>query len=176
MKTDKKSRVPLFTFPPPLLAELFLLAGCHYKALQGMVWAIGVGHGARWRSPMFQTPWYAHSLTHSHSLIVVTHALRETRTRVHRRHRRLHAHQRKHSVVQTGFRRNTGTRRKIQKSYRVGNPHIPTFYRGRCIIQAPAGGRGAWRGLVRLVRTDDDRRMSETWEGWASQMLFTHLL
>lgn len=39
MKTDKKSRVPLFTFPPPLLAALFLLAGCHYKALQGTVGA-----------------------------------------------------------------------------------------------------------------------------------------
>lgn len=41
MKTDKKSRVPLFTFPPPLLAALFLLAGCHYKALQGTVGATG---------------------------------------------------------------------------------------------------------------------------------------
>lgn len=66
MKTDKKSLVPLFTFPPPLLAALFLLAGCHYKALQGMVWAIGVGHRARWRSPMFQTPWHAHTLTLAH--------------------------------------------------------------------------------------------------------------
>ena len=67
MKTDKKSLVPLFTFPPPLLAALFLLAGCHYKALQGMVWAIGVGHRARWRSPMFQTPWHAHTLSHTHT-------------------------------------------------------------------------------------------------------------
>lgn len=64
MKTDKKSLVPLFTFPPPLLAALFLLAGCHYKALQGMVRAIGVGHRATWCSPMFQTPWHAHALTH----------------------------------------------------------------------------------------------------------------
>lgn len=92
MKTDKKSLVPLFTFPPPLLAALFLLAGCHYKALQGMVWAIGVGHRARWRSPMFQTPWHAHTFTHTnahthseqpHVLSLSharAHALRETHT------------------------------------------------------------------------------------------------
>lgn len=94
MKTDKKSLVPLFTFPPPLLAALFLLAGCHYKALQGMVWAIGVGHRARWRSPMFQTPWHAHTFTHTnahthseqpHVLSLShahAHALRETHTHI----------------------------------------------------------------------------------------------
>ena len=87
MKTDKKSRVPLFTFPPPLLAALFLLAGCHYKALQGMVWAIGVGHRARWRSPMFQTPWHAHTFTHTRTYlhpappaISVTHTHAHTHT------------------------------------------------------------------------------------------------
>lgn len=30
-----KSLVPHFAFPPTLLADGFLLAGCHYKALQG---------------------------------------------------------------------------------------------------------------------------------------------
>lgn len=82
MKTDKKSLVPLFTFPPPLLAALFLLAGCHYKALQGMVWAIGVGHRARWRSPMFQTPWHAHTHTYTQfSQSPVPHQHTHTRAR-----------------------------------------------------------------------------------------------
>lgn len=83
MKTDKKSLVPLFTFPPPLLAALFLLAGCHYKALQGMVWAIGVGHRARWRSPMFQTPWHAHTFAHTFWAVSVTCARRCTQGHTH---------------------------------------------------------------------------------------------
>lgn len=103
MKTDK-SLVPLFTFPPPLLAALFLLAGCHYKALQGMVWAIGVGHRARWRSPMFQTPWHAHafSLSHTHTHIRTfqsdcTHHFALTRAHMlSGRHARVYVHIRVH--------------------------------------------------------------------------------
>lgn len=68
MKTDKKSRVPLFTFPPPLLAALFLLAGCHYKALQGTVGAVG-----DWAWSEVTQPHVTHthartpSLTHTHA-------------------------------------------------------------------------------------------------------------
>jgi len=129
MKTDKKSLVPLFTFPPPLLAALFLLAGCHYKALQGMVWAIGVGHRARWRSPMFQTPWHAHTFTHTrthfhpHTHIskqlhapflshACTHAPREThtytfvymctkQTQMHKTHTHTHTNTHNHKQYNT---------------------------------------------------------------------------
>lgn len=66
MKTDKKSRVPLFTFPPPLLAALFLLAGCHYKALQGTVGAVGDWAWSEVTQPHV-THTHAPSLTHTHA-------------------------------------------------------------------------------------------------------------
>lgn len=75
MKTDKKSRVPLFTFPPPLLAALFLLAGCHYKALQGTVGAIG-----DWAWSQVTQPQHLEMHTHAHA-----HRLALTHTHTHRR-------------------------------------------------------------------------------------------
>lgn len=88
MKTDKKSRVPLFTFPPPLLAALFLLAGCHYKALQGTVGAIGDWAWSQVTQPhASNTSTFTHTHTHlntphTHTRLALshTHTLRRAQT------------------------------------------------------------------------------------------------
>lgn len=85
MKTNKKSLVPLFTFPPPLLAALFLLADCHYKALQGD----GGSHKGRAQSEVTK-PHVSntHSPTHTHthtvgSLLYVCSKQTQTHTHTH---------------------------------------------------------------------------------------------
>lgn len=50
-----KSLVPHFAFPPTLLADGFLLAGCHYKALQGQRHC-NMGTHYRGTAPCFQHP------------------------------------------------------------------------------------------------------------------------
>lgn len=50
-----KSLVPHFAFPPTLLADGFLLAGCHYKALQGERHC-DMGTHYRGTAPRFQHP------------------------------------------------------------------------------------------------------------------------
>lgn len=83
MKTDKKSRVPLFTFPPPLLAALFLLADCHYKALQGTVGAIGDWAWSQVTQPHASN---TSTFTHTHASEHATHTcvlLSHTHTQAH---------------------------------------------------------------------------------------------
>lgn len=139
MKTDKKSLVPLFTFPPPLLAALFLLAGCHYKALQGMVWAIGVGHRARWRSPMFQTPWHAQTLTHKPYALSLSHTRAHAPKDAHTyvcmcaEQTQMHNHTHTHIITHNICLYCTHTSGCTPRYQTYEDKHTPRLHKGTCI-------------------------------------------
>lgn len=73
MKNDK-SLVPHLAFPPTLLAVGFLLAGCHYKALQGEkvshsdlgMYRGGMAPCSTHPHPLPHIP-HTHTHTHTHS-------------------------------------------------------------------------------------------------------------